>query len=120
MGKGRKVKRIKMKVSPKDLAFSASWFIGCFLTNVTRLRHDLKLVEDAPVNMESMPEVQRLMFNWRSENGTAGCYVQFNAKGDTSIYQWFATDEVLKKQLENIWNQCIQQLENAWRKLHGE
>lgn len=110
-----KPKVFKMKVPPKDLAFSIAWFISCFLTNVTRLRYDLKLVESHPVNMESEPEIQRLMFNWRSENGTAGCYMQFTKKGNVRIHQWFGTDPVLKQQLENVWNGCRQQLEKAWR-----
>jgi hypothetical protein len=106
--------RIETTTTPKDLAFTTSWFMGCFMNNVTRLRYEMKLVETHPVNYRAVPEKQQLELNWRSENGTAGCTIAFGVQGSASILQWFGTDPVLKQQLENVWNQCIQQIERAW------
>lgn len=105
------------KASPKDLAFSTAWFIGSFINNVTRERHTIELVEAHPVNMETYPDKQEIMINWRAEGGTAGLTIQFTNVGSVSVKQWFGTNEVLKQQLKNLWNQCKQQIDKTWERM---
>jgi hypothetical protein len=56
-------------------------------------------------------------WNWRSVSGTAGLKVTTNKEGGIDIVEWFGTDERLKEQLENVWNQCRQQQDNAYENL---